>query len=146
MSSKKLYVTVGLPRAGKSTWAKKQNHPIVNRDSIRLALHGKAFISETEDLVRVIAQYMVKSLFLAGHDTVIVDETSITHSIRKRYLSPNWDTTYVLFPAEPETCIERAIESGREDLIPIIESMAKKIESQVIGEEEFIICKAEPER
>lgn len=43
---KKLILTIGLPRSGKSTWAKQQGCPVVNPDSIRLALHGKAYIQE----------------------------------------------------------------------------------------------------
>ena len=35
-----LIVMVGLPRSGKTTWARKQGYPIVNPDSIRLAFHG----------------------------------------------------------------------------------------------------------
>src|SRR5690554_6874569 len=31
-----LICTVGLPRSGKTTWARKQSYPIVNPDSIRL--------------------------------------------------------------------------------------------------------------
>jgi predicted kinase len=33
-----LILTVGLPRSGKTTWAKQQGVPMVNRDAIRLAL------------------------------------------------------------------------------------------------------------
>ncbi|KKK82651.1 hypothetical protein LCGC14_2801230, partial [marine sediment metagenome] len=48
---KKLILTVGLPRSGKSTWARKQGHPIVNPDSIRLALYGEPFIEEAEPMI-----------------------------------------------------------------------------------------------
>ena len=40
---KEIIVTVGLPRSGKTTWAREQGYPIVNPDSIRLSLHGKRF-------------------------------------------------------------------------------------------------------
>ena len=33
---KKLIMTIGLPRSGKSTWARTQACPIVNQDSIKL--------------------------------------------------------------------------------------------------------------
>lgn len=68
----RLLVTVGLPRSGKSTWAKQQGAPVVNPDAIRLALHGQAFLQEAEPLVWVMAKYMVEALFLAGHSTVIL--------------------------------------------------------------------------
>ena len=78
MHEETLILTVGLPRSGKSIWAKKQGIPIVNPDSIRLALHGKAFILEAEDFVWTIAYTMARALFLAGHETVIIDATNIT--------------------------------------------------------------------
>ncbi|GAF94425.1 unnamed protein product, partial [marine sediment metagenome] len=67
MTNKKLILTVGLPRSGKTTWARKQGIPMVNPDSIRLALHGKAFIEEAEPMIWTIAKYMVRALFIAGH-------------------------------------------------------------------------------
>ena len=70
---KVLILTVGLPRSGKSTWAKKQGYPIINPDSIRLALHGEHFIEDAEPMVWTIAMYMTKALFLAGHNKIIID-------------------------------------------------------------------------
>jgi predicted kinase len=64
--SKKLILTMGLPRSGKSTWAKQQSVPIVSPDAIRLAMTGQRWVGELEDMVWVVAKYMVRSLFLAG--------------------------------------------------------------------------------
>lgn len=47
---KTVILTSGLPRSGKTTWALKQSLSIVNRDAIRLALHGQPFIPEAEDI------------------------------------------------------------------------------------------------
>ena len=77
MKNKTLILTVGLPRSGKSTWAMQQGYPVVNPDSIRLALHGHRFREESEEHVWAIAKTMVNSLFIAGHDKVIVDATNI---------------------------------------------------------------------
>ena len=66
---KTLILTVGLPRSGKSTWAAQTGWPIVNRDAIRLALHGQAYIQDAEDMVTAIETYMVKALFGAGNNT-----------------------------------------------------------------------------
>ncbi len=49
---KKLICTVGLPRSGKSTWCKTQSYPIVNKDSIRLALHGQRYLQDAEKEIR----------------------------------------------------------------------------------------------
>lgn len=73
----KLILTVGLPQSGKSTWSREQGHPIVNRDSIRFAIAGDIRNYHYEERVTKIEKIMVKALFKAGHDTVIVDDTHL---------------------------------------------------------------------
>src|SRR5882672_916000 len=60
---KLLICTVGLPRSGKSTWARSQSFPIVCPDAIRIAIHGQRFISEAEPFVWATAKAMVRALF-----------------------------------------------------------------------------------
>lgn len=121
---KKLILTVGLPRSGKSTWALEQGHPVVNRDAIRKALYGQPYIQEAEDMVSAIEYYMVTSLFFAGHTTVIVDATHLRKKYIDRWSYGNWDLQTRVFDASAETCIERAKADGRPELIPIIERMS----------------------
>lgn len=127
---KKLILTIGLPRSGKSTWAKKQNIPIVNPDSIRLALHGHPYISESENFVWSIAYLMAKALFIAGHDQIIIDATNTTDKRRKIWINefPSYKIIYKLFDTSKEVCIKRAKECDRLDLIPIIEKMSENYE------------------
>ena len=122
---KKLILTVGLPRSGKSTWAMRKGHPIVNPDSIRLALHGQVYIPSMEPYVWAIAHTMVEALFLAGHDTAIVDATNGSAKRREAWESDNWKCFYQKFQTGKDECIERAKASNREDLIPVIERMAE---------------------
>jgi len=118
---KTLYVTVGLPRSGKSTWARQQNVPTVNPDSIRLALHGQRFYPPAEQFVWAVTSLMVRALFIAGHDKVILDATNTTKSRRDKWSSTEWATCYVLFGTEKEECICRA--GDDEELIRVIERM-----------------------
>jgi predicted kinase len=118
-----LVLTVGLPRSGKSTWAMKQGHPVVNRDAIRLALHGQPYIQAAEDAVSAIETYMVKALFLAGHNLVIVDATHMKEKYRERWESEDWTIQLQRFDTSREVCINRATASGKAFLIPIIEEM-----------------------
>lgn len=108
--TKTLILTVGLPRCGKSTWSKQQGVPMVNKDSIRLALHGTEFIEAAEPMVHTIAKYMVESLFRAGHDTVILDETNMDKATRAEWKSPMWERRYQTFPIDPDLSKERAVE------------------------------------
>lgn len=125
---KKLICTVGLPRSGKSTWARQQAFPIVNPDSIRLAMHGQRFVAESEPHIWAIAKTMVNALFLAGHDIVILDATNTTIERRREWVSKKWQTEFKLIPTTKEVCIQRAKEENDEYIIPIIEQMADKLD------------------
>ena len=123
-----MILTVGLPRSGKSTWAKTTGHPIVNPDSIRLALYGMAFQKEAEGFVWAIAKCMVKALFLAGHDTVILDATNTTIKRQEDWNEMAGDigavVSFKVIYAAPTECRERAREGHREFLIPVIDRMS----------------------
>jgi predicted kinase len=121
----KLHITVGLPRSGKSTWAKTTGWPIVNPDSIRRALHGQRFYAAAEPFVWALAYTMVEALRLAGHADIVVDATNVS---TKRRLE--WATRYpdaidwVIIDTPPYVCIERAQAEGDMELIPVIRRMA----------------------
>jgi predicted kinase len=133
-----LICMVGLPRAGKSTIALKMNYPIVNIDSIRLALHGQAFIPEAEELVWSMAMIFVRSLFNAGHAIVTLDATNTTIERRKKWISKDWQTVFCPVKTSKEECIERAISSGKDYLIPVIERMSESFED--FSEKELSKC------
>ena len=136
---KELILTVGLPRSGKSTWVSKQNGiPIVNPDSIRLALHGQRFAPEAEGFVWAIAKTMTKALFLAGHDKVIIDATNTTKERRDFWKSRSWNRCFVVFTTTADTCCNRAFLTYP-DLQPIIEKMAKNWESPSYKEGDDIV-------
>ena len=122
---KHLIMTVGLPRSGKSTWARETGYPIVNPDSIRLALHGQSFIGNAEPMVWTIAKYMVKSLFIAGHDVVILDSCNQSEYRRNEWKSKEWKRLYKVFRTDIEECKKRALDNDQEYLITVIDRMNK---------------------
>jgi len=126
---KTLILTVGLPRSGKSTWAQKQDCPIVNPDSIRLSIHGQPFLKEIEPLVWAIAKIMVQSLFLAGHIKVILDATNVTKERRVFWESDLYLTKFKIFRTSEKECIRRAIKDKKDYLIPVIKDMELKWEN-----------------
>jgi predicted kinase len=91
-----------------------QQCPIVNPDSIRLALHGKPFIPEAEQFVWAVAKCMVKALFIAGHETVVVDATNTTRKRRDEWKSSTWTRQYVEFERDPLLCKQRAQATARD--------------------------------
>ncbi len=139
-----LIAMVGLPRSGKSTivvkLAQELGAPIVRRDAIRLALHGNRFLSDAEDMVRSISRYMINSLFLAGHQVVIADETN--YSLKARAYIQNsalYRTEFYEVPTRPEVCIERAHLTGQSDLEPVIQAMWNRFEPLQAGESRYIV-------
>lgn len=127
-----LIAMVGLPRSGKSTivaeLANLYGAPIVRRDAIRLALHGQRFLTEAEPMVKTFSLYMIKALFLSGHEVVICDETNYSKAARESLKSPDWDVEFYVVPTDPLTCMERAQATGQPDLIPVIKSMYERYE------------------
>lgn len=127
---KLLIQTVGLPRSGKSTWCQekiKEGIPVVNPDSIRLALHGKAYDPDYEKEVWHIVKIMIKSLFLAGHNTVILDATAVHIKSRNQWLSPDWECKYKCFDTPVEECVRRAEVNGQDYLISVIYRMNRDL-------------------
>ncbi len=123
-----LLCTVGLPRSGKTTWARKQNLPIVSPDAIRLALHGQRFIAEAEPHVWAIAKTMVRALFLAGHSHIILDATNMTRKRRDEWQSIEWKTFFKIIDTPARVCLDRAKAEGDEYIVPVIERMAAQYE------------------
>lgn len=120
-----LILTVGLPRSGKTTWARKQGEPVVSPDAIRLAVHGRRFYAPTEPFVWWVARLMVAALFEAGHHRVILDACNNRPARRAEWVSPRWKTEFVLFNVPAVECIRRARAERDEEIIPVIERMAE---------------------
>lgn len=145
---KTLICTMGLPRSGKSTWASKQNYPIVNPDSIRLAIHGQRYLPVAKT-IRAFAYNMVRSLFLAGHNTVIFDATFLTLRGRdkvRQQMDLHEESTediievyFKVFDTSIDICIERAKDTYP-DLIPVIKRMNNHKEKLESYEYEYTEC------
>lgn len=141
---KLLIVTVGLPRSGKSTWAKTTGFPIVSPDSIRIATHGKRFYLPGERLVWATAFIMVRSLFHSEHNTIVFDATSLTKRARNEivhemriFLEDDIEIKYKYFDTSIEVCKERAL-ATYPDLVDVIERMSKHYEPLEYYEELYV--------
>ena len=129
---KMLIMLCGLPRSGKSTHARSCPYPIVNADSVRLAFHGHKFIPVAEPWVWAFTKLMVRALFLAGHDKVILDSTNIDKRRRDEWISRSWTRKVIVFDVSKETCITRA---GNDlEIIPIIERMSSEYQEPTTDE------------
>lgn len=143
-----LYFLIGLPRSGKSTIAKKWqngninivNHNIeynnvscnynpriiVNADSIRLALHGQAYIQEAEEMIHTVKNLIIKTYLLMNYD-ILVDGTHTSQWSIEQLLKIRSDAEYLLIDTPVEVCKQRAIDTNKEYLLIPIERMAAQL-------------------
>lgn len=146
---KTLHLTVGLPRSGKSSWAKEAGYPIVNRDSIRYAIGGSIRYFSEENKVSKMEELMVKALFKAGHDDIIVDSTHLKqkyidrweefattpiwspHKDNREVQESNFEIVLATFATPLVVCMERAKKDFPEDtkFPEIIKSMWESAET-----------------
>ena len=104
-----LYMTVGLPGSGKSTWAHQQNMAVVGSDNVRSELHGSEEIQDNPAKVFQIVYHRVKEQL--KHGDVIMDATNLNARKRTGFLSQfsGVKKVAVLFA----TSYERVLEQNR---------------------------------
>jgi len=118
-----LICTYGLPRSGKSTWARKTGLPIVCSDGIRLALTGRRWFGPVEHEVWATARSMVRAMFFGGNKVIILDATSLIRRVRDTFISSpdcTWTRRFMLFDTPVDVCLERA-EATYPELCEVIE-------------------------
>jgi predicted kinase len=82
---------------------------------------------------------MVRSLFGAGHDHVILDATHVTVARRDRWRSVAWKTCCVVFDTPASICIERAGDNA--ELVNVINRMSKDWQEPDMTED-WVIAKS----
>lgn len=135
INKKALILTVGLPRSGKTTWAMAQGCPVVNPDAIRIATYGDQFWAPGEEQVWATAWVMMRSLFIAGHEKVIIDATNTTKKRRDFWVRDTGEVWQIgtefqihMVDTSEEECIQRAMEEGDNQIIPVIKRMSEQFE------------------
>ena len=118
-----LYMLVGAPGSGKSTWAHNfaQNLQYVSRDEIRFGLlkEGEDYFSHEEEVFENFATTIQSSLM--NGNNVIADATHLNMASRKKltnYIDKNfkdYNIVYIIFMASADVCIKHnANRTGRE--------------------------------
>lgn len=145
MNKTHLYFTIGFPRSGKSTLAKKwqarENNIIFNKfidanshiqvksypeyprvvitpDAWRLAM-GHRYNGYTEPLVFAHVQLAIRAMLMAGYD-VLVDDTHTTEASLFKLFQESPNATYIHVDTPASVCIERAHKTRQGDLEPVI--------------------------
>ncbi len=132
---KNLYMLIGLPRSGKTTWAKQKQElsggVIVSADAIRWSVYGQRFWELGEPLVWGLRDVLLRTLLEQGVD-IIIDETNTkearrtpTIKIAKNY---GYEVYGVIVSTTAEECIRRAEDEEDDKIIPVIQRMAEQYE------------------
>ena len=128
---------IGLPYSGKTTYLfgrGRPGEPVVSPDAIRLALHGQRYAQVAESVVWSMVDVLTRSLFLAGHDVVIVDACHNTEKRRHAWIpilaKLPWPVQihYTVFLTPGDVCIARAVQAGDQHIIPVIGRMVDQHE------------------
>ena len=140
--NRRLVLTVGLPRSGKTTWAREQIRkgiPVLEEDAVWVAAGWKPGMDvsdkDREQLGRAL-RTAVKILFISGHNTVIIVSCAVSRKDREAWVNDTgyWTRVFKVFDTSYEVCKERMIDEKLEDWMPHLNEMASKLEP-IIEEE-----------
>lgn len=137
MTRQTLYITIGLPASGKSTWAKKLVHDNpgqykrVNKDDLRAMLDVSHFTNGNEQFVMDTQMFIISEALKQGKN-VIVDDTNLSFKHQERFenllarLGRPVSIELVLFDVSAEECVKR--DSQRTGVAKVGEKVIRMME------------------
>ena len=143
-----VYVLVGLPGSGKTTWAKNVQAnlkaAIVSRDMVRFSIYGLEFDRHYEDKVNQIFWSIYLTLLDLKEEIIIIDCTNLRKQTRLSLINAahqrGFKVIAVVFDIDSEICWQRKHSTGSAMKYEEFQIMAKAYEpvSQEEGFEEII--------
>ena len=119
----KLFMMIGLPRRGKSTFIRKNkmdNEVVISADRLREKIYGQRYFKGGEDYVWAVRKTMLKEICDQGVD-IWVDETNTTRHRRSKTIEIAQEYDYniqaIVMYTRPSTCLKRCSVDELEDVI-----------------------------
>lgn len=130
MNKSTLYITIGLPGCGKSTWSSNQKATVISTDAIRKELYGNENEQSHNQTVYSVAYGRIKANLKKNHN-VIFDATNLTYCNRRTAIKIakqlNCNIVAVFFTTDYNTCIKRQLYRSRKVPDSVILRMKEKL-------------------
>lgn len=150
----KLYLMVGLPRSGKSTWTEnnREGKAVLSADTLRVMLHGSLYNPKKEKMVWEVFDYLLRKVLEAGTQDIIIDNTNTSTKSRRGIIQTAIEAGYQIICVWVKTpakiCYSRTENIG---LLDAIDRMEKYFEVprlsegfeeiiEIIETEEYVLC------
>lgn len=136
-----LYIMVGLPGSGKSTYAQKLGLPILSADKIREELYGDAAIQGDGEMVFSILNKRIDKAISGGY-SVIIDNTSVSRKARAVFIRKA-NCTAIFVDTPLDECLRRNRKRERHVSEDVIYRMASNLvpPTKEEGFKEIIVIK-----
>jgi len=134
----RLYVTVGLPGSGKSTWLERNGKPALASDAIRAVITGDAANQRQNRLVFATLRKLAEARLSAGCAETWIDSTALTPGERRVWIRlaemNGCEVEAVFFDTPVEVC--RARNAARERKVPedALDRMAARLVRPALSE------------
>jgi predicted kinase len=134
----RIYVLVGLPASGKSTWLARQGKPALSSDAIRALITGDEANQEHNRLVFSLLRSLVRARLSAGCTETWIDTTALTRRERRSWIRLaellGCPVEAVFFDTPVQVCLAR--NAARDRIVPpaAMQRMASRLTPPTLDE------------
>ncbi|MBY0506902.1 MAG: AAA family ATPase [Bryobacteraceae bacterium] len=133
-----VWVLVGLPGSGKSTWAASQGITILSSDAVRVLLSDDVQNQRIHAEVFGTMRYLLRRRLALGAASTIIDATSLQAAHRKPWIklakAAGATVNAIYFATPLEECLRRNAARERQVPAEVIREMSAKLRPPAVRE------------